>query len=64
MGGIGKKAPALAIADPHTHSAKAIPVVGFAIESLMWGAKAIAAQAATGMMLNMNNSDHAVGKKI
>ena len=35
MGGIEKNAPALAIADPHAHSAKAIPVVGLAIESLM-----------------------------
>jgi hypothetical protein len=35
MDGIEKNAPALAMADPHAHSAKAIAVVGLAIESLI-----------------------------
>lgn len=61
---IEKKEAVLAITDPHVHSAIAIIVVGLVTPSLMCGARATATIAVIGMMLNANNSDHAVGEKI
>ena len=46
---IEKKAPALAIADPHAQRAIAITVVGLVIASLMWWANKIVTRAAMGI---------------
>ena len=58
---IEKKAPALAIADPHAQRAIAIRVVGLVNASLMWGANKIVTRATIGIKLYANSSDHIVG---
>jgi len=51
----------LATAEPSAQNETAIPTLGLAIRSLMWGAQAIATIAAVTIRLYTNNSDHAVG---